>query len=315
MTSRRRRAGVRRARQRGTNVGAAPAAPPRGRREQPGRPRRGAAARTGTVSAAKRDARFGPLPRPGALDLTFPRHRRGRVTGKMANDVAGGSPVDGLEEALGKIAVVIRVNPSSRRPRGPRRLRLRLRRGDKRRRATSWRRRGGAQALRRIDEHTYVEVTDAASPKSVITQSRAVSAFSGPFACAGRAALALSKPLSFLTVGRLVHPDSSCASARRTPSRGGTARRRSAPGSRRRPSRPRRSRRSRRGPRNALRHMLSPWDLWYRVSSCFDSAISARTGTFTSARPRRSSNTCHASSSRDSRGACTGRGTRSRGRQ
>ena len=33
------------------------------------------------------------------------------------------------------------------------------------------------------DEHTYVEVVDAAggSPKSVITQSRAVSAFSGPF--------------------------------------------------------------------------------------------------------------------------------------
>ena len=30
-------------------------------------------------------------------------------------------------------------------------------------------------------EHTYVEVVDAASPKSVITQSRAVSAFSGPF--------------------------------------------------------------------------------------------------------------------------------------
>ena len=30
-------------------------------------------------------------------------------------------------------------------------------------------------------EHTYVEVTDAASPNSVITQSRAVSAFSGPF--------------------------------------------------------------------------------------------------------------------------------------
>ena len=31
------------------------------------------------------------------------------------------------------------------------------------------------------DEHTYVEVKEAASPKSVITQSRAVSAFSGPF--------------------------------------------------------------------------------------------------------------------------------------
>ena len=31
------------------------------------------------------------------------------------------------------------------------------------------------------DEHTYIELADTASPKSVITQSRAVSAFSGPF--------------------------------------------------------------------------------------------------------------------------------------
>ena len=39
------------------------------------------------------------------------------------------------------------------------------------------------QVLKRFSasEHTYVEVADAASPKSVITQSRAVSAFSGPF--------------------------------------------------------------------------------------------------------------------------------------
>ena len=60
-------------------------------------------------------------------------------------------------------------------------VRLRLRRGDKRRRSDV------VAAARRVlkrfaaDEHTYVEVTDAASPKSVITQSRAVSAFSGPF--------------------------------------------------------------------------------------------------------------------------------------
>ena len=60
-------------------------------------------------------------------------------------------------------------------------VRLRLRRGDKRRRGDV------VAAARRVlkrfaaDEHTYVEVTDAASPKSVITQSRAVSTFSGPF--------------------------------------------------------------------------------------------------------------------------------------
>ena len=60
-------------------------------------------------------------------------------------------------------------------------VRLRLRRGDKRRRSDV------VAAARRVlkrfaaDEHTYVEVTDAASPKSVITQSRAVSTFSGPF--------------------------------------------------------------------------------------------------------------------------------------
>ena len=62
-------------------------------------------------------------------------------------------------------------------------VRLRLRRGDRRRRSDV------VAAARRVlkrfaaDEHTYVEVVDAAggSPKSVITQSRAVSAFSGPF--------------------------------------------------------------------------------------------------------------------------------------
>ena len=60
-------------------------------------------------------------------------------------------------------------------------VRLRLRRGDKRRRGDV------VAAARRVlkrfaaDEHTYVEVENAASPKSVITQSRAVSAFSGPF--------------------------------------------------------------------------------------------------------------------------------------
>ena len=51
-------------------------------------------------------------------------------------------------------------------------VRLRLRRGDKRRRGDV------VAAARRVlkrfaaDEHTYVEVVDAASPKSVITQSR-----------------------------------------------------------------------------------------------------------------------------------------------
>ena len=60
-------------------------------------------------------------------------------------------------------------------------VRLRLRRGDKRRRSDV------VAAARRVlqkfaaAEHTYVEVKEAASPKSVITQSRAVSAFSGPF--------------------------------------------------------------------------------------------------------------------------------------
>ena len=60
-------------------------------------------------------------------------------------------------------------------------VRLRLRRGDKRRR-------GDVVAAARCvlkrfaaDEHTYIELADTASPKSVITQSRAVSAFSGPF--------------------------------------------------------------------------------------------------------------------------------------
>ena len=60
-------------------------------------------------------------------------------------------------------------------------VRLRLRRGDKRRRSDV------VAAARRVlqkfaaAEHTYVEVKEAASPKSVITQSRAVSTFSGPF--------------------------------------------------------------------------------------------------------------------------------------
>ena len=58
---------------------------------------------------------------------------------------------------------------------------MHLRRGDKRRRSDV------VAAARRVlqkfaaAEHTYVEVKEAASPKSVITQSRAVSAFSGPF--------------------------------------------------------------------------------------------------------------------------------------
>ena len=105
--------------------------------------------------------------------------------GKMAAwTLLEGAPVDGLEEELGKIAVVessallhLRDDPVDRAGL----VRLRLRRGDKRRRGDV------VAAARRVlqkfaaDEHTYVEVTDAASPKSVITQSRAVSAFSGPF--------------------------------------------------------------------------------------------------------------------------------------
>ncbi len=98
--------------------------------------------------------------------------------GKMAAwTLLEGSPVDGLEEELGKIAVVessallhLRDDPVDRAGL----VRLRLRRGDKRR----W---GDVvAAARRVlkrfaaDEHTYVEVVDAAggSPKSVITQSR-----------------------------------------------------------------------------------------------------------------------------------------------
>ena len=105
--------------------------------------------------------------------------------GKMAAwTLLEGAPVDGLEEELGKVAVVeasallhLRDDPTERAGL----VRLRLRRGDKRRRGDV------VAAARRVlkrfaaDEHTYVEVTDAASPKSVITQSRAVSAFSGPF--------------------------------------------------------------------------------------------------------------------------------------
>ena len=95
-----------------------------------------------------------------------------------------GAPVDGLEEELGKVAVVeasallhLRDDPTERAGL----VRLRLRRGDKRRRGDV------VAAARRVlqkfaaAEHTYVEVKEAASPKSVITQSRAVSAFSGPF--------------------------------------------------------------------------------------------------------------------------------------
>ena len=91
-----------------------------------------------------------------------------------------------LESALGKVAVVescallhLRDDPVDR----VGLVRLRLRRGDRRRRSDV------VAAARRVlkrfaaDEHTYVEVVDAAggSPKSVITQSRAASAFSGPF--------------------------------------------------------------------------------------------------------------------------------------
>ena len=95
-----------------------------------------------------------------------------------------GAPVDGLEEELGKVAVVeasallhLRDDPTERAGL----VRLRLRRGDKRRRGDV------VAAARRVlqkfaaAEHTYVEVKEAASPKSVITQSRAVSTFSGPF--------------------------------------------------------------------------------------------------------------------------------------
>ena len=58
---------------------------------------------------------------------------------------------------------------------------MRLRRGDKRRRGDVVA--AARQVLKRFSasEHTYVEVADAASPKSVITQSRAVSTCSGPF--------------------------------------------------------------------------------------------------------------------------------------
>ena len=86
-----------------------------------------------------------------------------------------GSPIDGLEEELGKIAVVessallhLRDDPVDRAGL----VRLRLRRGDKRRRGDVVA--AARQVLKRFSasEHTYVEVVDAASPKSVITQSR-----------------------------------------------------------------------------------------------------------------------------------------------
>ena len=86
-----------------------------------------------------------------------------------------GAPVDGLEEELGKVAVVeasallhLRDDPTERAGL----VRLRLRRGDKRRRGDVVA--AARQGLKRFSasEHTYVEVADAASPKSVITQSR-----------------------------------------------------------------------------------------------------------------------------------------------
>ena len=93
-----------------------------------------------------------------------------------------------MDEELGKIAVVessallhLRDDPVDRAGL----VRLRLRRGDKRRRGDV------VAAARRVlkrfaaDEHTYVEVTDAASPKSVITQSRAVSACPVPLTVRG----------------------------------------------------------------------------------------------------------------------------------
>ena len=60
-------------------------------------------------------------------------------------------------------------------------VRLRLRRGDRRRRSDVVAAARGVLKRFGAAEHTYVEVKEAASPKSVITQSRAVSAFSGPF--------------------------------------------------------------------------------------------------------------------------------------
>ena len=109
--------------------------------------------------------------------------------GKMAAwTLLEGSPVDGLEEELGKIAVVessallhLRDDPVDRAGL----VRLRLRRGDKRRRGDV------VAAARRVlkrfaaDEHTYVEVVDAAggSPKSVITQSRRTGPMFSGIAC------------------------------------------------------------------------------------------------------------------------------------
>ena len=55
-------------------------------------------------------------------------------------------------------------------------VRLRLRRGDRRRRSDVVAAARGVLKRFGADEHTYVEVKEAASPKSVITQSRAVSA-------------------------------------------------------------------------------------------------------------------------------------------
>ena len=101
-----------------------------------------------------------------------------------------GSPIDGLEEELGKVAVVessalihLRDDPVDRAGL----VRLRLRRGDKRRRGDV------VAAARRVlkrfaaDEHTYVEVVDAAgaggSPKSVIIQSRRTGPMFSGIAC------------------------------------------------------------------------------------------------------------------------------------
>ena len=111
--------------------------------------------------------------------------------GKMAAwTLLEGSPsgAEDLESALGKVAVVessalihLRDDPVDRAGL----VRLRLRRGDKRRRGDV------VAAARRVlkrfaaDEHTYVEVVDAAggSPKSVITQSRRTGPMFSGIAC------------------------------------------------------------------------------------------------------------------------------------
>ena len=120
--------------------------------------------------------------------LRVPLHC-GRRAG-IAWTLLEGAPVDGLEEELGKVAVVeasallhLRDDPTERAGL----VRLRLRRGDKRRRGDV------VAAARRVlkrfaaDEHTYVEVVDAAgaggSPKSVIIQSRRTGPMFSGIAC------------------------------------------------------------------------------------------------------------------------------------